>query len=92
MENNGQPVFSTKEIIYRLVISGLLLFIAVIGYITLLLSKELISYKILMGIILTLWSFSGNKAKGKALNLWVMRIGGISLLLTGIANYFNWIL
>jgi len=89
MENNGQPCFSKTEIIYRLVISGLLLFIAVIGYITLLYSKELISFKILMGAILTLWSFRSDKVRGVALNLWVMRIGGISLFLSGIINYFN---
>lgn len=89
MENNGQPRFSKKEIIYRLVISGLLLFIAVIGYITLIYSKELKNLKILMGAILTLWSFRSDKVKGVALNLWVMRIGGISLLLSGIINFFK---
>jgi hypothetical protein len=89
MENNGRPRISKTEIIYRFVISGLLLFIAVIGYITLIWSKDLMLFKILMGAILTLWSFKSDKVKGSALNLWVMRIGGISLLLSGIYNYFN---
>jgi len=88
MENNGQPRFSKKEIILRLLISGLLLFIAFIGYITLIYSKELQNFKILMGAFLTLWSFRSNRVKGFALNLWVMRIGGISLFLSGIYNYF----
>lgn len=88
MENNRKRGVSKKEMIYRVIISGLLLFIAVIGYITLIYSKELKNLKILMGAILTLWSFRSDKVKGVALNMWVMRIGGASLLLSGIINYY----
>ncbi|MEW6088295.1 MAG: hypothetical protein AB1498_08325 [bacterium] len=89
MENKEKPYISKKEIIYRLVISGFLLFIAGIGYITLLYSKELKGIKIILGAILSLWSFRSEKVKGFVLNKWVMRIGGISLLLSGIINYFK---
>ncbi|MFH1288989.1 MAG: hypothetical protein ABII25_09900 [bacterium] len=87
MDNNERPHFSKTEIICRLAIVVILFFIAVIGYMTLFYQKELKIFKILLGAILTLWSFRGEN--WGVLNKWVMRIGGISLLLSGIVNCFT---
>lgn len=72
------------EMIFRFVIVVVLFLAAVIGYTTLLYQKELKVFKVLFGAILTLWSFSGEKIKRSALNKWVMRIGGVGLIVSGV--------
>lgn len=86
MDNNERLHFSKTEIICRLAIVVMLFFCAVIGYMTLFYQKELKTFKILLGAILTLWSFRGES--WGALNKWIMRIGGIGLLLSGVINCF----
>lgn len=72
------------EIICRSAIIVVLFLAAVIGYTTLLYQKELKVFKILLGAILILWGFSDEKIKRSALNKWVMRIGGVGLIVSGV--------
>lgn len=89
MENNNQPDYSKKEIVLRMIISLLLLGVAIIGYLTLIYSKELKNFNMIMGVLLILWSFYSKSVKGFALNMWIMRIGGMGLILSGIMYYLN---
>lgn len=72
------------EIICRSLIVVVLFLAAVIGYTTLLCQKELRVFKILLGAILILWGFRDEKVKRSAINKWVMRIGGVGLILSGV--------